>query len=105
MSSSARAGDDDLQPAIDRAGAEIAPLLRRPRVVVVTDETVAGLHLARLSAALQAEGIAVSALALPSGEATKGWPQFARCVEWLLEQKGLCILHSSSRWRQGRERQ
>ena len=72
---------------IDRAGAEIAPLLRRPRVVVVTDETVAGLHLARLSAALQAEGIAVSALALPSGEATKGWPQFARCVEWLLEQK------------------
>ena len=72
---------------IDRAGAEIAPLLRRLRVVVVTDETVAGLHLARLSAALQAEGIAVSALALPSGEATKGWPQFARCVEWLLEQK------------------
>ena len=72
---------------IDRAGAEIAPLLRRKRVAVVTDETVAGLHLARLTAALEAEGIAVTSLALPPGEATKGWEQFSRCVEWLLEQK------------------
>jgi 3-dehydroquinate synthase len=72
---------------IDRAGAGIAPLLHRRRVAVVTDETVAGLHLARLTAALEAEGIAVSSLALPPGEGTKGWPQFARCVEWLLEQK------------------
>ncbi len=72
---------------IDRAGAEIAPLLRRKRVVVVTDETVAGLHLARLTAALEAEGIAVTSLALPPGEGTKGWEQFSRCVEWLLEQK------------------
>ncbi len=72
---------------IDRAGAEIAPLLRRKRVAVVTDETVAGLHLARLTVALEAEGIAVAALALPPGEATKGWPQLARTAEWLLEQK------------------
>ncbi len=72
---------------IDRAGAEIAPLLRRRRVAVVTDETVAGLHLARLTAALEAEGVTVTALALPPGEATKGWPDFARCVEWLLDQK------------------
>ena len=72
---------------IDRAGAEIAPLLRRKRVAVVTDETVAGLHLARLTAALEGQGIAVSSLALPPGEGTKGWDQFARCVEWLLEQK------------------
>ncbi len=62
---------------IDRAGAEIAPLLRRPRVAVVTDETVAAVHLARLTAALEGAGIAVSALALPPGEGTKGWPQFA----------------------------
>lgn len=72
---------------IDRAGAEIAPLLRRPRVAVVTDETVARLHLARLTAALEAEGIAVTALALPPGEGTKGWEQFSRCVEWLLERQ------------------
>ena len=72
---------------IDRAGAGIAPLLRRPRAAVVTDATVAGLHLARLTAALEGQGIAVSSLALPPGEGTKGWDQFARCVEWLLERQ------------------
>ena len=72
---------------IDRAGAEIAPLLLRPRVAVVTDETVARLHLPRLVAALEGQGIAVATLALPAGEATKGWTQFSRTVEWLLEQR------------------
>ena len=75
------------QGLIDRAGAEIAPLLARPRVAVVTDETVAALHLDRLRAAFAAEGIAVQALVLPAGEATKGWAQLARCVEWLLETR------------------
>lgn len=70
-----------------RAGTEILPLLRRKRVAVVTDETVAAVHLAPLISALEAEGIAVSALALPPGEATKGWDQLAHCTEWLLEQK------------------
>jgi 3-dehydroquinate synthase len=72
---------------IDRAGAEIAPLLRRKKAAIITDETVAAAHLARLVAALEAEGIVVSSLALPPGETTKGWEQFARAVEWLLEQK------------------
>jgi 3-dehydroquinate synthase len=72
---------------IDRAGAQIAPLLRRPRVAVVTDETVAGLHLARLAEGLAAAGIAQTALALPAGESTKGWGPLARCTEWLLDQK------------------
>lgn len=72
---------------IDRAGVDIAPLLRRKRVAIVTDETVAALHLPRLQAALSAQGIASAALALPPGEATKGWPQFSRTVEWLLEEK------------------
>ncbi len=70
-----------------RAGAEIAPLLRRPRVAVVTDETVAGAHLAALTDALEAQGIATVALRLPPGEATKSWPHFTRCVEWLLEER------------------
>jgi 3-dehydroquinate synthase len=72
---------------IDRAGAEIAPLLSRPRVAVVTDETVAALHLDRLRDALAAGGVAMQALVLPAGEATKGWAQLAACVEWLLEAK------------------
>jgi 3-dehydroquinate synthase len=70
-----------------RAGAEIAPMLRRKRVAVVTDENVGALHLAALEAAFAAEGITMSALTLPAGEATKGWPEFTRTVEWLLEQK------------------
>ena len=33
---------------LEQAGAHIAPLLRRPRVVVISDETVADLHLETL---------------------------------------------------------
>jgi 3-dehydroquinate synthase len=69
-----------------RAGEEIAPLVRRPRVAVVTDATVAGLHLPALAAALDRAGIAHSTLTLPAGEATKGWPHLSQTVEWLLEQ-------------------
>ena len=72
---------------IARAGAEIAPLLSRPRVAVLTDETVADLHLEALKAGLAADGIEMTALALPSGEATKCWAQFSRAVEWLLDQQ------------------
>ena len=72
---------------IARAGAEIAPLLSRPRVAVITDETVAGLHLAALREGLAAEGIEAPALALPAGEATKGWAQLERAVGWLLDER------------------
>ena len=72
---------------LGRAGAEIAPLLRRKHVTVVTDETVAALHLDALRAGLAEAGITMSALALPPGEATKGWAQFSRSVEWLLAEK------------------
>ena len=72
---------------LSRAGTEIAPLLKRPRVAIVTDANVAGLHLAALETAFVAEGIASVSLTLPAGESTKGWPQFERTVEWLLEQK------------------
>ena len=70
---------------IANAGAEIAPVLRRPRVAVVSDETVSALHLDALRAGLG--GIEMVHLALPAGESTKSWPQFTRTVEWLLEQK------------------
>lgn len=72
---------------IDTAGSHLLPFLRRRKVAIVTDETVAALHLDRLLAALAAEGIEATALALPPGEGTKGWPDFARATEWLLEQK------------------
>ena len=70
-----------------RAGAEIAPLLRRPRVAVVTEERVAARHLATLEAGLAAAGIAAAVLALPPGEGTKGWSALERTVEWLIGEK------------------
>jgi 3-dehydroquinate synthase (EC 4.2.3.4) len=70
---------------LENAGAEIAPLLRRPRVAVVADQTVADLHLETLRKGLGE--IEMVALTLPPGEATKSWPQFTRTVEWLLEQQ------------------
>ena len=72
---------------IARAGARIAPMLPRPRVAVLTEERVAALHLEALRAGLAAGGVEMVALALPPGEATKGWPQFTRAVEWLLSEK------------------
>ena len=84
----ARAYDVVIGPGLlDEAGEQIAPLLARPRVAVLTDETVAALHLDRLRAGLAAQGVAMEALALPPGEATKSWAELARSVEWLLEQK------------------
>ncbi len=69
------------------AGALIAPLLKRPRVAVLTEERVAAAHLPALEAALAADGIGMSALTLPPGEGTKGWDGLTRSVEWLLSEK------------------
>ncbi len=70
---------------IARAGAEIAPLLHRRRVAVITDETVARHHLAALRDGLG--DMAVAHLALPPGEATKGWAGLERAVEWMIAEK------------------
>ena len=69
------------------AGDLIAPLLHRPRVAVLTDETVAGLHLPALTESLAAAGVEVTSLALPPGEATKSWDRLGQAVEWLLAEK------------------
>jgi 3-dehydroquinate synthase len=75
------------QGLLARAGAEIAPLLKRPRVAIISDENVAALHLNALEQGLEAAGIAHVSMTLPAGESTKSWPHFERTVEWLLEQK------------------
>jgi 3-dehydroquinate synthase len=75
------------QGLIDRAGAEIAFLLKRKKAAIITDDTVAARHLHELTAALRAEGIVSTALTIPPGESSKGWQQYARVSEWLLEQK------------------
>ena len=67
------------------AGERLAPLVRRPRVAIVTDENV-GAHLATLRTSLAAAGIASEALVLPPGEGSKSWATLARLCDWLLEQ-------------------
>ncbi|ORE95009.1 3-dehydroquinate synthase [Aurantimonas sp. 22II-16-19i] len=69
---------------IDRAGEEIAARLAGARAVVVTDATVARLHLQRLEIALAGAGIAASSLTLPAGETTKSFAQLERVVDAIL---------------------
>ncbi len=72
---------------IARAGAEIAPFLRRPRVAILTEARVASLHLAALRAGLADAGVEASVLALEPGEASKGWGSLEAAVEWLIAEK------------------
>ncbi len=72
---------------IAQAGEELADLLARPRVAVVTDRNVAALHLPALRDSLAAAGVSVAALELPPGEATKDWAHLTRTVEWLLAER------------------
>ena len=65
----------------------ISPLLNRPRVAIITDENVGGLHLGTLVEALSASGIYSDTLTLPSGEATKSWLYLRQSVEWLIKKK------------------
>ena len=76
-----RIGED----LIATAAEEIRALLPRPRVAVLTDETVAGAHLDALGAGLG--DIDMVSLALTPGEATKSWSALEKTVEWMLAEK------------------
>ena len=83
-----RSYDVRIGPALlAEAGAHILPLLNRPRVSIVTEERVAGLHLKALQTSLTAAGIESEALVLPAGESTKSWAHLTETVEWLLGQE------------------
>ncbi|MGF1660434.1 MAG: 3-dehydroquinate synthase [Rubrimonas sp.] len=69
------------------AGARIAPFARGRKLAIVTDETVAALHLDALRAGLAAEGFEAPALALPPGEATKSMARLDETLRWLLDQR------------------
>jgi len=72
---------------VERAGLEIGPILSRSRVAIVTDETVASLHLNALQRALDRAEIAHVTRIFPAGEATKCWQNLQDLVEWLLREK------------------
>jgi 3-dehydroquinate synthase len=70
-----------------QAGAAMKRLLPRPRVAVVTDETVAKLHLDALRASLDREGIAHNTVILPPGEKTKDFAHLEKLTDGLLERR------------------
>ena len=68
-----------------RAGELLQPHLRRKRVALVADETVAKEHLAPLQASLKAADIDATVLLVPPGEASKSFAQLQQLLEKLLE--------------------
>ncbi|MFP6773913.1 MAG: 3-dehydroquinate synthase [Alphaproteobacteria bacterium] len=66
------------------AGDYLAAVLTRPRVVIVTDKNVAGLHLAPLRASLDRAGIANDAIIVPPGEGSKNFSQLEALLDQLL---------------------
>lgn len=69
---------------LDKSGELVLPFAKQNRVFVVTDETVAGLHLARLEAGLKAAGLTANTRTLPAGEATKSVTELDGLLGWLL---------------------
>ena len=67
------------------AGTWAAPLLSRPHAAIVTDSTVAALHLPTLEEALDSAGIGHRAIVLDPGEATKAFTPLAQLLDDLLD--------------------
>ena len=63
-----------------QSGAFIAPLLRRKKVAIITDQIVASLHLKTLLDGLASDGIKAVTLTLPVGESTKSWENIQKSV-------------------------
>lgn len=72
------------QGLLPRAGALLAPVLKQKRAVVVTDETVAALHLPALLEGLAETGVQTRQVVVPPGEASKSMEGFTRVAEALL---------------------
>ncbi len=69
---------------VDDAVSWISPLLRRPTVAIVMDQTIADLHGPRLIGALEAGGVSSHSIILPPGEATKSFTHLAELCDRLL---------------------
>ncbi len=69
---------------IANGGGLIAPLLKRPFAVIVTDENVAKAHLAILEKSLAASGVDSKSIIMPAGEATKSYKHLAELCDALL---------------------
>nr|WP_294914570.1 3-dehydroquinate synthase [uncultured Neokomagataea sp.] len=69
---------------IDRAGRWLAPILPQKRVVIITDEHVATLHLTRLETALAETEIRFDTLRVPQGEGSKSLSRYSDLMSRVL---------------------
>jgi len=69
---------------IAHAGIHLKPLLRRARVAIVTEETVARFHLPALEKSLDETGIRHETIVLPPGEGTKCFAELEKLTGWIL---------------------
>jgi shikimate kinase/3-dehydroquinate synthase len=76
-------GDNLLQ----RAGALLAPKLPQKRAMIVTDKTVAGLHLQTLLDGLAETAISAGTIVIEGGEASKNLETYVSIVDQLLEAR------------------
>jgi 3-dehydroquinate synthase len=72
---------------IAEAGPLLADRLKGAAVAVITDETVAGLHLDTLASSLDAAGVRHVPIVLPAGERTKSFAHLEQAVDGVLAAK------------------
>ncbi len=70
--------------ALDQAGTLLSSMVRKRRLVVVTEANVAVHVLPRFTAGLESAGLTIDSIILPAGEGTKSWPHLAELCDALL---------------------
>jgi 3-dehydroquinate synthase len=68
-------------------GQRIAALRPRAKAAIITDDTVAGFHLAATEAALAGAGIGSTCVSVPAGESSKSFPALERICEALIASR------------------
>ena len=71
--------------ALGELGGQLSLKLKRPRVFVLSDETVARLHMLHLEAALKSAGIDILARIVSPGEQSKSLSVLDETLTWLFE--------------------
>ena len=80
---------------IKNSGKLIAPLLRQPRVVIISDSNVAPYYKNILEYSLDSEGVSHESFVLPAGESTKSFKYFVKLVDDILAlgiERGTCLV-------------
>jgi 3-dehydroquinate synthase len=75
---------------LTQAGALIRPVLsggEATKVVIITDDNVAGLHLESLTSSLETSGISSSTIVVPAGEASKNFSQLESVLSQMIEAR------------------